>query len=293
MEAEEGENQAQRRHLPPARVAAASTMDRAFDEISLGAVTAVAKRDRTRLTRILFEQTEVSVDEFREKCVLVTGAAGALGIAVARRFARTGAKLALLDKSIAPLRTQEASLGGLAIEVDLLAAQAVGSAVREVHSKLGPIEVLCNIAGGFRSGSPVHETSPELWRDMLDVNAMSLLNVVSAVVPGMLRQRSGKIVNVGAMSALAGQAGMGPYIAAKSAVMRLTESMAAELRDKGINVNCVLPSIIDTPANRRDMPEADHSRWVSPDAIADVIIFLASKAARDVHGAAVPVTGLS
>jgi NAD(P)-dependent dehydrogenase (short-subunit alcohol dehydrogenase family) len=218
---------------------------------------------------------ETIVSEFQGKRVLVTGAAGALGRVVAQRFAQAGARLALFDKSVAPLRGGEASLGSghLAMDVDLLARQAVADAVGEVQAKL--------------------ETPLELWRDMLDVNATSVLNAVAAVVPGMLRQRAGKIVNVGAMAALGGKAHMAPYIASKSAVIRLTESMAAELRDKGINVNCVLPSIIDTPANRRDMPKADHSKWVAPEALADVIVFLSSQAARAVHGAAVPVVGLS
>jgi NAD(P)-dependent dehydrogenase (short-subunit alcohol dehydrogenase family) len=235
------------------------------------------------------------VSEFEGKRVLVTGAAGALGRVVAQRFAQAGARLALFDKSVAPLSGSEAGLGSghLAMDVDLLAPHAVAGAVSEVQAKFGSVDVLCNIAGGFRMGPAVHETPLELWRDMLDINATSVLNAVAAVVPGMLRQSAGKIVNVGAMAALGGKANMAPYIASKSAVIRLTESMAAELRDKGINVNCVLPSIIDTPANRRDMPKADHTKWVAPDALADVILFLSSQAARAVHGAAVPVVGLS
>jgi NAD(P)-dependent dehydrogenase (short-subunit alcohol dehydrogenase family) len=235
------------------------------------------------------------VGEFQGKRVLVTGAAGALGLAVAQRFARAGASLALLVRTVGSLRDREPGLvlDHLAIEADLLAPQAVTGAVGEALAKLGGIDVLCNIAGGFRMGRAVHETPLELWREMLDVNATSVINVAAAVVPDMLGRGAGKIVNVGAMAAHSGKASMGAYIASKSAVIRLTESMAAELRDKGINVNCVLPSIIDTPANRRDMPKADHSRWVPPDAIADVILFLASPAARAVHGAAVPVVGLS
>jgi len=112
-------------------------------------------------------------------------------------------------------------------------------------------------------------------------------------VPPMLAAASGKIVNVAAMAALAGKAGMGAYAASKSATIRLTETMAAELRDKGINVNCVMPSIIDTPQNRAAMPDADPGRWVTPAAVAEVILFLASDAARAIHGAAVPVVGLS
>jgi NAD(P)-dependent dehydrogenase (short-subunit alcohol dehydrogenase family) len=121
----------------------------------------------------------------------------------------------------------------------------------------------------------------------------TLRNTSRAIVPQMLRQGGGKIVNVGAYSAQRGLAHMGAYTAAKSEVLRLTEAMAAELRAKNINVNCVLPSILDTPQNRADMPEADPARWVSPHDLAQVIAFLASDAARAIHGAGVPVTGLS
>jgi NAD(P)-dependent dehydrogenase (short-subunit alcohol dehydrogenase family) len=108
----------------------------------------------------------------------------------------------------------------------------------------------------------------------------------------MIASRSGKIVNIAALAGLAGKANMGAYSASKSAVIRLTESMSAELRDKGINVNCILPSVIDTPQNRADMPGADPRRWVAPEALADVVLFLASDQARAIHGAAIPVTGL-
>src|SRR5581483_10726307 len=111
-------------------------------------------------------------------------------------------------------------------------------------------DILCNVAGGFDMGPPVHQTPDELWERMLDINVRTVLNSVRAVVPGMIAARYGKIVNVGAAAALSGKPNMGAYTAAKSAVIRLTESMSAELRDKGINVNCVLPSIIDTPENR-------------------------------------------
>ncbi|MCW5774698.1 MAG: SDR family NAD(P)-dependent oxidoreductase, partial [Rhodospirillaceae bacterium] len=210
--------------------------------------------------------------DFQSKCVLVTGAAGALGFAVARRFADAGARLALFDLAEPALAARAAELGGghAIFAVDLGDAAAVRSHVRAARETLGGLDIVCNIAGGFRMGPAVHETPPELWRLMLDMNAGTLLNVVAAAVPLMLAGGTGgKIVNVGAMAALSGKANMAAYVAAKSAVIRLTESMAAELREQGINVNCVLPSIIDTPANRADMPKADFSRWVAPAALAD------------------------
>ena len=142
-------------------------------------------------------------------------------------------------------------------------------------------------------GAPVHTTPDSDWNFMFDVNARTLLHAARAVVPRMLAGGGGKIVNVGAFSAQKGTANMGAYIAAKSAVIRLTESMAAELREQSINVNCVLPTTIDTPENRSAMPKADPRKWVSPEDLANVIVFLASPAARAIHGAAIPVTGLS
>jgi len=142
-------------------------------------------------------------------------------------------------------------------------------------------------------GEPVHATSAATLDFLLDLNVRTLLAMSHAAVPRMLAAGRGKVVNVGAFSAQKGAAMMGAYVATKSAVIRLTEAMAAELREQGINVNCVLPTIIDTPENRAAMPDADPSRWVAPADLANVIAFLASDAARAVHGAAVPVTGLS
>jgi len=127
----------------------------------------------------------------------------------------------------------------------------------------------------------------------MELNAGSVLRMCHAVVPHMLKAGGGRIVNIGAFSALSGKAEMAAYVASKSAVIRLTESMAAELRTSHINVNCVLPSIIDTPPNRAAMPKADFSRWVASEALADVLLFLCSPAARAIHGAAIPVVGLS
>ena len=142
-------------------------------------------------------------------------------------------------------------------------------------------------------GPPVHETPDADFDFLFGVNVRTMLNAVRAVVPRMLEGGGGKIVNVGAFSAQKGVAQMGAYVASKSAVIRLTETMATELREKNINVNCVLPTVIDTPENRAAMPKADPRRWVSAADLAAVIVFLASDSARALHGAAVPVTGLS
>jgi len=229
------------------------------------------------------------------RCVLITGAAGHLGRAVAAAFAAEGARLVLLDRERALL---EAAFGGdsaaqMLAPCDLLDAAQVQAAVDTALTRFGRIDVLCNIAGGFRMGEAVHETSDANWDFLLDLNARTLLHMARAVVPAMLKADGGKIVNVGAFSAGKGLAQMGAYTASKAVVMRLTEAMAAELRERGINVNCVLPTVIDTPDNRAAMPDADPARWVAPADLAAVIRFLASDAARAVHGAALPVTGLS
>lgn len=226
---------------------------------------------------------------FSDRTVLLTGASGNLGRAVAAAFARRHANLVLLDRRRA---TQEDG-GHFFLAVDLLDAASVHAAVAQAAERFGRIDVLCNLAGGFRMGAPVHETSAADWDFLLDVNARSILHTASAVVPRMLAAGGGRIVNVGAYAAQRGAARMGAYVASKSAVIRLTETMAAELREHSINVNCVLPTIIDTPENRKAMPDADPHKWVAPADLASVIVFLASPAARAIHGAAIPVSGLS
>jgi NAD(P)-dependent dehydrogenase (short-subunit alcohol dehydrogenase family) len=230
-----------------------------------------------------------------QETVMITGASGNLGRALATAFAANGANLVLLDRQREHL---DAEFGApdarrLHLACDLLDAAQVEAAAAAAMARFGRIDALCNIAGGFRMGPPVHETSDADFTFLLDLNARTLLHTARAVVPRMLAAGGGRIVNVGAFSAQKGAAQMGAYVAAKSAVIRLTESMAAELREKNVNVNCVLPTIIDTPENRKAMPDADPRRWVAPGDLANVIVFLASPAARAVHGAALPVTGLT
>lgn len=142
-------------------------------------------------------------------------------------------------------------------------------------------------------GVEVHDADASVWQRMMDLNVTTTLNACRVVVPGMLSAGQGKVINVAAAGAASGKAGMGAYCASKSVVARLTESMALELREKGINVNAIAPSIIDTPANRADMPDADFAKWVSTRQLADVVGFLASDRASAVHGAVIPVVGLS
>jgi NAD(P)-dependent dehydrogenase (short-subunit alcohol dehydrogenase family) len=233
--------------------------------------------------------------DFSGRTAVITGAAGNLGRAVASAFAERGANLVLIDLEQEALAKVFGAAGEqrLLAAANLLDAAQVEAAVQRAIERFGRIDVLANLAGGFRMGEPVHAMARDTLDFLLDLNVRTMLAMSQAVVPRMLAAGGGRIVNVGACAALKGAAKMGAYVAAKSAVIRLTETMAAELRDKHINVNCVLPTIIDTPENRAAMPDADPARWVAPADLASVIAFLASDAARAIHGAAVPVTGLS
>jgi NAD(P)-dependent dehydrogenase (short-subunit alcohol dehydrogenase family) len=224
--------------------------------------------------------------------VLITGAAGHLGQAVASTFRQRGARLVLADRNADLLKRAFTDSGDVQLlPMDLLDREQVQAGVAAALARFGAIDACCHIAGGFRMGEAVHETTGATWDFLMDLNARSLVHVASAVVPAMCQRGRGSIVTVGAAAAAKGVANMGAYCASKSALIRLTEAMSAELKEQGVNVNCVLPSIIDTPENRAAMPDADASRWVAAQALAEVIAFLASDAASAIHGAAIPVTG--
>jgi NAD(P)-dependent dehydrogenase (short-subunit alcohol dehydrogenase family) len=236
--------------------------------------------------------------DFSGRVAIVTGASGNLGAAVASAFHQAGAKMVLVDRAPDRLQRLFPRLADspdyyLATSADLTDAEAVDSVVEETISRFGRIDVLANAVGGYRAGVPVHETQWQDWEFLLTLNAKTAFLTSKAVVPHMLNQGAGKIVHVSARSALKGGARSVAYSASKCVVVRLVESMAAELRHDNININCVLPGTIDTPQNRQSMPGADHTRWVPPEAIANVILFLTSDAAWAVNGAAVPVYGRS
>lgn len=236
--------------------------------------------------------------DFTNQIVVVTGASGNLGSAVARRFLVAGARLALVDHDDEGLRAAFADLAAapehlLLGGVDLTDEAATRQMVSRVIEQFSRIDVLANTVGGFRAGDPLHETPLETFDFMLALNARTAFILGRAVVPAMLRQGSGKIIHTAAPAGQQGRKNSAAYSASKAAVIRLTESMAAELKASGINVNCILPGTIDTPQNREAMPNADFSKWVAPEDLADVFLFLASDAARAVHGAAVPVLGLT
>ncbi len=225
------------------------------------------------------------------KVVAVTGALGQLGMAVVRASLDAGAQVAMLDHSRPAAGTAVPSgvfaLGGL----DLADAEAARQALGKVAERFGGLDALVNVAGTFRSET-LEQGSLETWDLLYRVNLRSAVSASQAALPYLLKRGGGRIVNIAALAAAAKSgAGIGAYAASKAGVLKLTESLAEELKDRGITVNAVLPSLIDTPANRAAMPTADFSRWVPAQAIADVIVFLLSDAASAVTGAAIPVPG--
>ncbi|QMU62314.1 MAG: SDR family NAD(P)-dependent oxidoreductase [Gammaproteobacteria bacterium] len=227
--------------------------------------------------------------------VVITGAAGALGSTVAELFFRAGADIALVDISFAKLthpRWKHAKNVGL-FETDLTDVNSVNNTVAQIIERFGKIDCLANVAGGFKMGPMVHETSVADWDFMINLNAKSVFLMCRAVIPHMLEKKKGKIVNVAARAAVEGKAKMAPYCVSKAAVVTLTQSLAAEHKMNNINVNCILPGTVDTQQNRNDMPDADFSNWVPTTDLANEILHLCSEQAKGVTGAAVPVYGKS
>lgn len=226
--------------------------------------------------------------------VVITGAFGALGRAVAQAFAMRGAQLALLDVAPQPPTVVRELLGRAPLVfggVDLTDLEATRRVMAATSMRFGGIDVLVNIAGGFQ-WEKLEDGDPETWDQLYAMNLRTAVVCCKTALPSMLERGKGRIINIGA-GAAAGRAaaGMGAYTASKAGVQRLTESLSEEVKDRGVTVNAILPGTIDTPRNRADMPDADFGRWVAPDDIAEVILFLASDAARAVTGAAIPVFG--
>jgi NAD(P)-dependent dehydrogenase (short-subunit alcohol dehydrogenase family) len=223
------------------------------------------------------------------KVLVVTGADGALGQTVAATLSAYGAKLALLSHAVLGKAKPQAGAwqyGG----IDLSVETAARSAMERVAQDAGRLDGLINVAGGFR-WEKISEGTIDGWDAMYKLNLRTAVLACQAALPYMLRSPSGRIVNVGAMGAQKAAAGMGPYAASKAGVAQLTASLADELKDRGITVNAILPSTLDTPKNRADMPQADFKRWVRLSEAAEVIAFLVSDQASAVTGALIPVAG--
>jgi NAD(P)-dependent dehydrogenase (short-subunit alcohol dehydrogenase family) len=231
--------------------------------------------------------------DFQDQAVIVTGATGSLGSAVAAAFYQAGARLVLGDRHIDRLAKQYNDAERVLIQpVDLLKPDQVENLVYQAVQRFGRIDVLANTVGGFRSLS-LQDTSLEDWSFIHDLNLRSAFILSRTAIIQMLEQGSGRIIHVAARAGLSGSPRQAAYSAAKSGLIRLVESLAAEVKDAGLTVNCVLPGTIDTPQNREAMPKADFTRWVPPQEIANVILFLASDASRAINGAAIPVYGRS
>jgi len=221
------------------------------------------------------------------RVIVVTGALGALGKVVAASALKRGARVAGVDHAASHVAAtpNRIELGS----VDLTDAAQASNAIAAAASHFGKLDALINIAGGF-AFETIAEGDPKTWQRMYALNVLTALNASRSAIPYLAASPAGRIVNVGAMGALQAGAGMGAYAASKAGVHRLTEALAAEWKGK-LTVNAVLPSTIDTPANRASMPKADFTKWVMPQELAEVILFLASEAASAVTGALLPVSG--
>ncbi|MEF3273649.1 MAG: SDR family NAD(P)-dependent oxidoreductase [Chloroflexus sp.] len=226
------------------------------------------------------------------KVAIVTGGTGGLGVAVVERFLAAGATVVtpyLVESAFQTLRASYPAVIGVPLDLtDEAATKAAYDQIAAIH---GGIDILVNSAGGFAGGDPVHQTSWSLWQAQLDINLKTAVISCAAAIPHMIARGGGAIVNVSSRTATQAGANLAAYAAAKRAVLQLTEALAVELRPHDITVNAVLPSVIDTPANRAAMPNASFDRWVKPAEIAAVIHFLVGPTARIISGAAIPVYG--
>jgi NAD(P)-dependent dehydrogenase (short-subunit alcohol dehydrogenase family) len=228
--------------------------------------------------------------DLQGKVVAVTGAFGSLGAAVVQRVLAHGAQVAAIDRVAAPRDPVALAGATLLGDVDLGDAASAKAAFDDIAGKLGGLDALVNVAGGF-AWETLADGHLETWDKLYTMNLRTAVAASQAALPHLIARGQGAIVNVGANGASKAGAGMGAYAASKAGVARLTEALAEELKDRFITVNAVLPSTIDTPPNRADMPKADFSRWVQPAQLADVIVFLLSDRARAVTGALLPVVG--
>lgn len=221
-----------------------------------------------------------------QRRIAITGGFGTLGMAAVRAALAAGAQVVAIDRADAPAEgiAQASCIGG----VDLADPHAAKQALAAAAKTLGGLDALVNIAGTFRYET-VADGSVDTWDLLYRVNLRTAVAASQAALEHL--QAGGRIVNIGAASGLKAGAGVGAYTASKSGVMRFTEALAEELKPRDITVNALLPSIIDTAPNRADMPDADFARWVKPEQLADVIVFLLSEQSSAITGALIPVTG--
>lgn len=227
------------------------------------------------------------IEATSERHAVVTGAGGALGRAVVQQFLEQGWRLALIERSLAHLKDSFPGLDNsrhLLLEADVTSAASMGEAAGRILAAFRQVDALVHIAGGFEMGQQAHELDRAAWDRMMNLNAWSFVAVTQALVPSMIERKSGSIIAVSAKIASRGLARMAAYIASKSALQRLVEASASELAAHGVRVNSIAPSVLDTPANRQAMPDANPAEWVSTTVAAQTIAFLASPAAAALHG---------
>lgn len=217
--------------------------------------------------------------------ILITGANGGLGSAVVEGFLATGATVYGADR--AWKNEPRSNPRFHSVEADLMQSAECD----RVAKLASPVDGLIHLVGGFGGGRLVAETPDETWEKMLGLNLRSAYCMFRAVLPGMVKAGKGRIVAVGARAALEPMANFAAYSVSKAAVVALVKTVALEVKDSGVTANVILPSVIDTPANRAAMPSADPSKWVTPESIANLLLWLVSDAARDVSGAAIPIYG--
>lgn len=235
------------------------------------------------------------MERLKDRCALITGGTGGLGVSVLEEFLSGGAKVltTYIDEHQLKYAQDVKEKYGASLsfaKVDITKTKQTEKLIDRTVKKLGRIDILVNIVGGFAMAG-ITETDDETWDRMLNMNLRSVFLMTRAVVPVMKKQKYGRIINIGARPALQGAAGMSAYGASKAGVINLTQSVAAEMKDSGINVNAIIPGTMDTPHNRKEMPNADFKKWVKPEEIAKVISFLCSEEGDYVTGAVVPVLG--
>jgi NAD(P)-dependent dehydrogenase (short-subunit alcohol dehydrogenase family) len=224
------------------------------------------------------------------RVALITGASGGLGSAVASSFLDAGMKVAGVARQ---WKIPPGGVGFVALEGDLTSAEGADAVVHAAVTAFGRLDALIHLAGGFSGGEPLEKTPPEVFDRMMNLNLHTGVNVMRAAVPHMKKAGKGRILAVGSRAGLEPSTGLSAYAASKAALHATMQSLAAELKPYAITVNAVLPSTIDTAANRAAMPKADPSTWVSPASIASLMLWLCSEEARDVTGALIPIYGRS
>jgi NAD(P)-dependent dehydrogenase (short-subunit alcohol dehydrogenase family) len=223
------------------------------------------------------------------KVVLITGAKGGLGSFVTQRFLATGATVVGTSRSISQADFPEANF--VALPVDFTKAGAAGRAVESVVSRFGRLDALVHLLGGFAGGQTVAETDDATWEQMCDLNLTSAFYVLRAAIPHLRKSGKGRIIAIGSLTAVEPHAGLGAYVTFKAALTMLVRTVASENKEAGLTANVVLPGTMDTPTNRKSMPGADFSKWVRPDDVADLVLWLADDRAAYITATAIPVDG--